>query len=288
MEQELYGGIELGGTKTICAIGNASGELITQTIIPTTTVEETFGAVFQFFDANNPVSTLGAGTFGPLNLDAKSSEFGYIYNTPKPGWSKVGIKNLLEDHFKIPVSVDLDVNCAALGEQYYGVAQDVSSSFVYMTLGTGIGGSLIIDKQLVHGILDLEMGHLRVPHEPFTGTFKGACPFHKDCFEGIASGYAIQQRYNQKPEDITAQEIWNLEAAYIASALNNIMMAIGPERIVLGGGLINHAGLIENIREEVAKDIDGYMDFPDLNNYIVKSSGNYNGVLGASKLSTLT
>lgn len=286
MEQKLYGGIELGGTKTICAIGDGTSKPVAQTVIPTTTVKETLEAIYRFFGANDSVSAVGVGAFGPLNLNHSSTAYGSLYNTPKQGWAHVELKKLLEGHFKLPVAIDLDVNCAALGELHYGVARNLNT-FVYLTLGTGIGGSLIISKQLFHGLLNLEMGHMRVPHEPFADTFKGSCAFHGDCLEGVASGYAMQARHGKKAEDISDSEAWEKEAAYIAAALNNIMMTIGPEKIVLGGGLINHAGLIENIRQAVADNVNGYMTFPDLDGYIVKSSGDLNGVLGAIKLANL-
>lgn len=287
MEQKLYGGIEFGGTKTICALGNANGELVAQTTIPTTSVEETLGGVYEFFKLNRPIVSLGVGAFGPLNLDSNFEEYGSIYNAPKIGWTRVGIKRILEEHCNVPVAIDLDVNCAALGELHFGAGQDVDN-FVYLTLGTGIGGSLIINKQVVHGVANLEMGHMRIPHEPFDKSFSGACTFHGDCLEGIASGYALQQRYNQKAEKIADSKVWDLEAAYIGTALANLILTIGPEKFILGGGLIKHEGLIENIRHQVAKNINDYIPYPTpLTSYIVPSSGETNGVLGAIKLATL-
>ena len=285
MEQKLYGGIELGGTKTICVIGDVGGIILAQTTIPTSNVDQTFAAIFEFFEQYPPVASLGVGSFGPLHLDPSSPDYGCIYNTPKQGWSNVNIKSLLEERLKLDVVIELDVNCAALGEHYYGVARHVHS-FVYLTLGTGIGGSLIIDDKLVHGLLNLEMGHTRIPHEPFAGSFQGSCSFHGDCFEGIASGTAVEQRYGKKGEEITDIEIWNRQAGYVASAIGNLMLTIGPELIVIGGGLTGNSVLLDAARLAVQQNINGYMVFPDLENYIVKSSGNTNGVLGAIKLAS--
>lgn len=287
MEQKTYGGIELGGTKTICAVADANGVILSQTTIPTTSVDETFGAVFEFFEQGLPIISLGVGSFGPVQLNPDSSEYGYIYNSPKPGWSKVNVKGLLEDRLKLNVAIDTDVNCAALGEQFYGVAKN-ANNFIYLTLGTGIGGSLVSNAKLVHGILNLEMGHMRIPHEQFMTTFEGACIFHKDCLEGIASGYAMAQRYGKNAEEIVDDEAWDIEAGYIASALNNLMMITGPELIVVGGGLTDHAGLMAAIRTKVQQNVNNYMNFPDLENYIVQSSSKLNGVLGAIKLTSLT
>lgn len=282
----MYGGIELGGTKTICAVADINGVISAQITISTTGVDETIGAAFEFFEQNLPIVSMGVGSFGPVQLNPSSSEYGYIYNSPKPGWSKVNVKGLFEERLKLSVAIDTDVNCAALGELYFGVAKQ-KHNFIYLTLGTGIGGSLVSDSKLVHGILNLEMGHMRVPHEPFTDKFEGACIYHGDCLEGIASGYALAQRCGKKAEEITDTEIWDIEAGYIASALNNLMMTIGPELIVLGGGLTDHAGLLASIRTNVQQNINNYLDFPDLERYIIQSSSDMNGVLGAIKLAAL-
>ncbi|MFZ1249399.1 MAG: ROK family protein [Candidatus Saccharimonadales bacterium] len=280
---KIYGGVEIGGTKTICAIGHADGRLLAHKTIPTTSVEETLLAVNRFFEGQAPVAALGVGSFGPLNLHKLSEDYGSIHNSPKPGWTKVDLKTRLGDHFKVPIEFDLDVNCAALGELYFGVAKDVDS-FVYLTFGTGVGGSLVINKEIIHGILNLEMGHMRIPYTP-SKAFKGVCKYHGDCLEGIASGYAMQQKYGQPAEGIYSEKIWDEEADYIALAINNIIMTVGPQKIVLGGGLTHHSSLIERVRLKLRSTIDNYLSLPNLDTYIVASSGDLNGVLGAIKLS---
>lgn len=287
MEHQLYGGVELGGTKIICAIANKDGEIVAQNSFPTTSTEESFAAISNFFEHNLSIRSLGIGSFGPVQLDTSSPEYGYIYNSPKPGWSKINIKGLLEERLRIPVAIDTDVNCAALGEYHFGVARN-AQNFIYLTLGTGIGGCLMNNGKPVHGILNLEMGHMRIPHEPFEETFKGACVFHGDCLEGIASGHAMAVRHGQKAEEITDSRIWNQEAKYIALAVNNLMMTHGPDLIVLGGGLTSHPDLIDAVRAEVPNLINEYLDFPALHNYIVQSSGTMNGVMGAIKLAALS
>jgi len=279
---KLFGGIEFGGTKTICAVGRENGDLVVHETIPTTSVEETLRAVCGFFARQSPVTALGVGSFGPLDINEQSLEYGSIRNSPKEGWTNVALNALLTTHFDIPIKFDLDVNCAALGELHFGAGKNVDS-FVYITLGTGIGGSLIINRRLEHGIMNLEMGHMRIPYE-FLDGFEGACKFHGACLEGIASGHAMEQHYGQKPEDIKSQDIWSAEANYIALALNNIIMTIGPEKIILGGGLIRHEELIEQIRSKLSFTINGYLQVPDLDDYVVKSTGDTNGVLGAIKL----
>jgi fructokinase len=287
MKQNLYGGIELGCTKTICAITDANGAILARRTMPTTSVDETFAEIFKFFGQNMPVVSLGVGTIGPVQLDPSLPDFGSIYNSPKSGWSDVAVKDLLERELKLAVSIDTDVNCAALGELHYGVAKQVDS-FVYITVGTGIGGSLIRNRKIVHGIRNLEMGHIRIPHEPFTHAFQGVCIYHGDCLEGIASGHAMTERYNMAPKEIIDSEVWDTEAQYIAFALNNLMMTLGPELIVIGGGVLQHSGLLETIRHKVQQNVNSYLEFPDLNDYIVLSSGDTNGVLGATKLAIIS
>lgn len=285
MNERLYGGIEFGGTKTVCAVGRADGTIVSQDIFVTTDVDETLATAYKFFDTAEPVAGLGIGAFGPIDLNSSSENYGSIYNSPKPGWENVALRAQLAAHFKVPIFIESDVNCAAIGELYYGAAQDVSN-FLYLTLGTGIGGSLILDKQIIHGTNSIEMGHIRIPHEPYEGDFQGSCVFHGDCLEGIASGFAMQQRYGQRAEQISDATAWNTEAAYIGEAVYNIMMMLGPEKIVLGGGLVNHAGLVEVVREVVKTRLNNYTRFSDLDSGIAVSSGNSNGVRGAIRLAS--
>ena len=280
MNENIYGGIEFGGTKTICATGSKDGNISLQIRIPTTTVDETLSKIYDFFNKNKATTSIGIGTFGPLNLDQSSDEFGYIYNTPKPGWEKVNLKGLIENGTKLAVNIDTDVNCAAIGEYNYGKAKDIEN-FVYITIGTGIGGSLMINGKPYYGLSQIEMGHMYIPHEQFKDSFQGTCTYHKDCFEGIASGHALHERYAQRGEVLTDETAWQLEANYISTALTNIMLSFRPGLIILGGGILNHSGLINLIREQVYQKINNYMEFPNLGDYIVQSSSNNNGVLGA-------
>ncbi len=283
--QSLYAGIEFGGTKTICAVGNLDGALVDQTTIPTTTVDETLSAAFEFLDRQDEVAAVGIGAFGPIDLQRSSPNFGALYNTPREGWNNVPLRRLFEEHFQKPTTIDLDVNCAAMGELHWGEAKDLDN-FAYMTLGTGIGGALVVGKRAIQGVCNLEFGHMRIPHDPFTDDFRGACDYHGDCLEGIASGYAIQLQHGMRAEYVTDPALWDTQAQHVAQALNNIMMIFGPEKVILGGGLMRHKGLIESIRTRVGKLVNDYMPFPDLDEYIVASMGDDNGVLGAIYLAS--
>jgi fructokinase len=206
VEHALYGGVELGGTKIVCAVGEDNGKLHGQHIFPSGNVRKTIEEIGKFFAAQPDIRALGVGTFGPVNLDKNSPTYGTIGNTPKDGWTNVPLKQLLAEKLPIPIIMETDVNCAATGEQYFGAAQGVSD-FVYMTFDTGVGGSLVMNKKLEHGRSHLEIGHMRIPHEEFPPGFTGSCPFHGDCLEGISSGDAMRERYGQPAEHISDPEV---------------------------------------------------------------------------------
>jgi fructokinase len=287
MEEKLYGGIEAGGTKFICAVGSGDGTIVSRTEIPTTDVAQTLQAVVDFFKQNSAIVSLGIGSFGPIDLNPSSSQFGFITHTPKAGWENTDIKGSLEKSLGVSAVLETDVNCAGIGEKFFGAAQ-AAHNFVYITVGTGIGGGLIIDGVPYHGAAHLEVGHMRVPHKPLPDGFSGTCSFHKDCLEGLASGPAMEARWGIKPQDIVAPEAWELEAQYIGSALNNLVMSLRPELFVIGGGVMNRDGLIEAIREQLQVDINGYLDMPSLESYVVPASSPDNAVLGAIKLAATT
>lgn len=278
---DLYGAIEFGGTKTICAVGNADGSITNHIIIPTSDIESTMSQVEDFFSSQAGIKGLGVATFGPVNLDKNSSEYGTIYNAPKPKWNNVSLKNLLSKITSVPIIFDLDVNCAAKGELDYGNARDLNN-FIYLTIGTGVGGALVESGKVINR--NLEMGHVRIPHEDLPNGFKGACEYHGDCFEGIASGYALHQCYGIKAESIDDNLIWDREATHIATAVVNLVLTFSPEKIILGGGVMEHPGLIGLVRKRVEEKIAGYVELGDIEKYILKSSGELNAVKGAINL----
>jgi fructokinase len=286
MADQLYGGIEAGGTKFICAVGSSTGKIIARTEIPTTGVEQTLQAVIDFFKQNDPIVNLGIGSFGPIDINPSSVQFGFITHTPKAGWQNANIKGILDKALGISAVIDTDVNCAGIGEKFFGAAQK-ANNFMYLTIGTGIGGGLIIDGRPYHGNAHLEVGHMRVPHETFDEDFSGVCSFHKDCLEGIASGHALEARWGITPEQITKPEAWEREAFYVGTAINNLVMALRPELFVIGGGVMNRHGLLEAIQQQVDATINGYLDMPALDSYIVPASSNDNAVLGAIKLAAM-
>jgi fructokinase len=280
-----YGGIEAGGTKWVCGIGTGPGDLHALETIPTTTPEETLARVAAFFTQNGGVSAVGVGSFGPIDLRS-----GHITTTPKPGWKNTDVVSALHDSLDVPIAFDTDVNAAALGEQRWGVARGLDT-FCYLTVGTGIGGGLMAGGRLVHGLLHPEVGHMLVPHDRDRDPFDGVCPFHGDCFEGLASGGAIRQRWGKPAEELADRaEVWQLEAEYIALGVVNVVCVVSPQRVILGGGVMKHPSLLPLIRERVHDLLAGYISGLDGNvdDYIVGPAlGDRAGVLGAIELARL-
>ena len=290
---KLFGGIEGGGTKFICAVGTSPDDIRRETRIPTTTPDETLGGAISFFQEEErdlgKLSALGVACFGPLDPNPASSSFGRILPTPKPGWTDADIVGTLRSAFDVPIGFDTDVNGAALGEWTWGAAQGLDT-FIYLTVGTGIGGGVMANGNLLHGLLHPEMGHIMIPHDKERDPFEGGCPFHKDCFEGLASGPALEKRWRQKAETLPPDHpAWELEAHYIALALANYITTLSPQRIIIGGGVGGREDLLPLIRKNVQTILNGYVQSPsitkNIDEYIVHPGlGSRAGLLGAIAL----
>lgn len=283
------GAIEAGGTKFVCAIGTTSGELIRTERIPATTPVETLERVFAFFAArDDKLAAMGIGTFGPVQLDPSSPHFGFITSTPKTSWRYFDLAGTVRRGFEIPIAFDTDVNAAALAEATWGGARGLRT-FLYITVGTGIGGGAMIEGSLLHGLVHPEMGHIRVPHDRRQDPFPGICPYHGDCLEGLASGPAMGARWGTSPETLAPEHpAWIFEAEYLALACVNWICALSPQRILFGGGVMQ-PHLFPLVRERVIALLNGYVDAPELTQridvYIAPSPlGGRAGVLGALAL----
>jgi fructokinase len=288
----LWGGVETGGTKTVCAVGSGPDHLLETIRIPTTTPHETIGRIVQFFRqqrAAESLAAVGIAAFGPLDPNPNSPTFGYITTTPKPGWAHADLAGTIQRELELPVGFDTDVNAAALGEHHWGAAQGLAD-FVYLTIGTGIGGGAMIDGKLVHGRSHPEMGHIRVPHDWVRDPFAGFCAYHGDCLEGLAAGPAVEARWGQKANTLPPDHpAWPLEAEYLALGLVNLICILLPERFILGGGIMEQAQLFPLVRRRVQELLKGYLPFPAIlersDEYIVPPGlGNRAGVLGAIAL----
>lgn len=284
---KLYGALEAGGTKMVCAIGDENGNILERISIPTRTPAETMGPMIDFFRGKG-IRALGIGCFGPVDLNKKSPAYGYITSTPKLAWQNFPIVAEFQKALGVPVGFDTDVNAAALGEATWGCTKDVENS-IYITVGTGVGVGVIIGGKPYHGMMHPEGGHIllgRHPDDPMVGS---GCPFHENCLEGLAAGPSLEKRWGVKGAELTGRkEVWQLEAYYIGQALADYILILSPERIVLGGGVTHQEGLLALIRQETAKQLAGYIRTAatqNLDSYIVGVSLNDNqGVMGAVKL----
>ena len=289
---KLFGGIEAGGTKFVCAIGSNPDNILAEIRFATTTPEETLGRAIAFFKqyhTTTPLRAIGIANFGPVDLNPKSPTYGSVTKTPKPKWSNVDIVGKFVKSFNLPIGFDTDVNGALLGEYRWGAAQGFENS-IYLTIGTGVGGGALVGGKLVHGLVHPEMGHIRLPHNFELDPFAGGCPFHGDCFEGLAAGPALEKRWGQKAETLSPNHpAWDLEAHYIAQALHMFICTLSPNRILLGGGIMNQTQLFPLVRQKVKDSLNGYVNhrsiLEKIDAYIVPPGlGNQAGVLGAIAL----
>jgi fructokinase len=286
----LWGGIEAGGTKFVCAVGTGPDDLWAEVRFPSTTPEETIGQAIQFFQQQKePLAAIGIASFGPLDPNPDSPTFGYITTTPKPGWAHTDLAGPIRRALGVPVGFDTDVNVAALGEYRWGAAQGLDT-FVYLTIGTGIGGGGMVNGKLIHGLMHPEMGHIRIPHDRDMDPCTGFCPYHGDCLEGLAAGPAVEGRWGQRGETLPADHpAWLLEADYLAFGLVNIICILSPQRIILGGGVMQQRQLFPLVRRRVRELLNGYIPVPaildQIDDYIVPPGlGDRAGVLGAIAL----
>lgn len=289
----LCGAMEGGGTKFVCLVGRGPDDVVAEARFPTTTPEATLRQALDFFRAQQarigPLAALGIGSFGPVDVQAGSPTFGYITSTPKPGWADVDVAGPIRRELGLKVAFDTDVNAAALGEWRWGAARGLDT-FLYLTIGTGIGGGGLAEGKLLHGLVHPEMGHLRIPHDLSADPFPGACPFHGDCLEGLASGPALQARWGRPPETLPeGHAAWALEARYLALGLVNLVCAFSPQRIVMGGGVMEQPHLFPLLRHEVVTLLNGYVRSPEIlermEAYVVPPGlGGRAGVLGALAL----
>ncbi|EPY06819.1 fructokinase [Paenibacillus alvei TS-15] len=257
---KLLGAIEGGGTKFVVAVGTEDGQIQQIESFPTTTPEETMDRTVAFFK-DKGISSIGFGSFGPVDLNPNSPTYGHIAKTPKPHWSGYDVVGHLKHHLNVPVGFDTDVNGAALGEATFGAAKGLNSC-LYITVGTGIGAGAVVEGKLVHGLLHPEMGHIMVKRHP-EDTYEGKCPYHKDCLEGLAAGPAIEARWGVKAYELGEDhKAWELQTFYLAQALMNYILTISPEKIILGGGVSKQLHLFPRIREQVKTLLNGYVQHP--------------------------
>jgi fructokinase len=286
-EPRLLGAVEAGGTKFVCAIGDESGSIHAEARFPTLAPEATLATVCDFLKSGAvPVSAIGVACFGPVILDKRSPNYGFIGTTPKAGWSHVDMVGRLSRAFSCPVGFDTDVNAAALAEQRWGAARGTENA-VYLTIGTGIGGGVLIDGIPVHGLMHPEIGHIHPRRHALDGQFAGVCPFHGDCLEGLASGPAIVARTGKQLQDLDPSHVqWQIQADYLGQLCAQLVLTVSPQRIIMGGGVMGQERIFPLLRARMLHWLGGYIDRSelrvDVDRYVVPPGlGARAGVLGA-------
>lgn len=286
----LIGGIEAGGTKMVCAVADENGQIRDRISLPTRQPEETLGEIVSYFKKWE-IAALGIGCFGPIDLDRSSASYGHITKTPKAGWEDCDIVGYFKEALGIPVGFDTDVNGAVLGEVTWGAAKGCDSA-IYVTVGTGVGVGVYVNGGLLHGLVHPEGGHILLAKHP-ADTYKGRCPFHPNCMEGLASGPALGERWGKPAAELAdCAEVWEMEAFYIAQALTNYIVTYSPQKIILWGGVMHQEQLFAMVRERVKEMLNGYVHHEMLNDrideYIIPPAlGEDPGILGAVRLGML-
>ncbi|MEM7587227.1 MAG: ROK family protein [Acidobacteriota bacterium] len=290
----LWGGVEAGGTKFVCAVGTGPDDLRAEARFATTRPGETLARTVDFFRAavreHGELDGLGIATFGPADVDPKSPTWGHITTTPKAGWAGTDVAGTLGRELGVPVAFDTDVNGAALGEQRWGAALGLDSC-VYVTIGTGIGGGGLVAGELMHGLLHPEMGHINVPRHP-EDTFEGLCPFHGDCLEGLASGPAIEARTGTPGGELADDHpVWDIEAHYLTALASNLTLILSPQRLIFGGGVMQRSRLYELVRRGLRRSLAGYLQVPEITEHmdrylVAPRLGARAGVCGAIALAS--
>lgn len=282
---KLCGGVETGGTWTVCAVGTGPDDVRELSEFRTAGPDETLSKVVEFF-RDSGVEAIGIGSFGPVDVDPESPNWGSVTTTPKPGWQHTPVASVMREALEVPIAFDLDVTAAAVGEHRWGAARAVGS-LCYLTVGTGIGGGLLIDGRPVRGLVHPEVGHMRVP---VLDSFAGVCPVHGNCWEGLANGPAIAERWNASPDELPDDHpAWPLEAEYLALGILSIVLTASPERMVLGGGVMQQESLLAQVRRQLSALNAGYLPTPmlgeEVDRYVVAPElGDRAGVLGAIAL----
>lgn len=258
-----HAGIELGGTKTVVAIGNENAEVTEEHRYPTTTPEKTMATAAEWLRERGSPQSIGVAAFGPVAINPAHTRYGYMLDTPKPGWSGGAILGPLATAFPAAkLAIETDVNAAALAEASIGAAAGMGD-VVYITIGTGIGAGILSGGRLIHGVMHPECGHLKVPRAPGDADFSGVCPFHGDCLEGLAAGPAIGKRWGKPAAELPADHpAWDIQAWYLAHAVLALTAVVSPQRVIIGGGVSRAEGLHDKVTAILRKIANHY--FPQI------------------------
>lgn len=280
----LYGAVEMGGTKTDLAVGTSFEDLSEPHRIPTSEPDSTLSEIAGFF-AEQEVVSVGVASFGPMNLDKSSSRYGTMLFTPKPGWTGTAVHERLHSSLGVPVVLDTDVNGAAIGEGRWGAAQGMDN-YAYVTVGTGVGGGIVVHGERLGGARHPEVGHIVVSRLD-GDRHEGSCPYHGACLEGMAAGPALESRFGRPEVWPGNDQVLRVAVHYLAQGLLSLVYTVGPERIIVGGGVSHLPGLHDRLRERLNALLAGYPETPDLDLLVSKPGlGDRSGLAGALLLAS--
>jgi fructokinase len=274
----LLGSVEAGGTKFVCAVGNEDYRILDITNFPTTTPAETLKKTIDYFKQFKDLQAISVSSFGPIELRQNSPKYGYITNTPKVGWADTDFVGRLKQAFDLPIHWTTDVNGSAYGEYVMATLfNEKINSLVYYTIGTGVGAGAIVNGDFIGDMGHPEMGHVRLKRHPDDLNFKGICPYHGDCLEGLVSGPTFKARLNKSGKDVPLTDhVWDIMAYYVAQAAIQVTLMLRPAKIVFGGGVVSEA-FLQKVRSQFADLMNNYVDVGDLNKYIVMPLVKNNG-----------
>lgn len=266
INDQRIAGIELGGTKVVCGIATGAGDVLERTVIPTRGPDETLAAASAWLEPRLAgAAGLGIASFGPVDVNPASPRYGRIGTTPKTAWRDFDLIRAIREWNTPPLVLDTDVNAAALAEIRWGAASG-HDDVVYVTVGTGIGGGIVSNGRAVHGLMHPEIGHMKPRRLPDDG-FEGTCPFHGDCFEGLAAGPAIKARWGQALNELPGNHVaFSMEADYLGQLAVNLLLTASPTRLIFGGGVMSNTELLPMIRDAAARHLDGYLDLAGRSN----------------------
>ena len=274
----LIGGVELGGTKCVLAVAKSPIDILYRAVIPTGNPQKTLQGIFDFFSGYE-LNRIGIGTFGPVILDSESKNYGLLISESKKGWKGINLFKEFSSNSKAKINIDTDVNAAAIGEYNYGAGRSCQA-LIYITIGTGIGGGVLVDGKSYTGNFHLEMGHIQVPNPD---NFEGVCRIHGDCWEGLASGPSIEARWGVSPLELPeSHQTWEKEAELLASGIVSIIANHSPDRVILGGGVMKQKHLFSMIRSKVGEMWNDYTPLASPSELIVEPGlGSDSGIIGA-------
>ena len=266
-----YAGVELGGTKCVAILARGPQDVLARTVVPTGSADATLEAlerILSDWQREHGFDAVGVASFGPVDVDPRSSTYGHIFATPKPGWAGADLVSRFGNATDAPIVFDTDVNGAALAEMRWGTGRGFDD-FAYVTVGTGVGVGLIVNGRPTRGFGHCELGHVRVVRLP-GDDWPGSCPYHGDCVEGLASGSSLQARFGDGLGELEPDHpVWETVAWTLAQLCHAIVCAAAPRRIAIGGGVLERQPhLLGIIQAKLVESLHDYVRLPKDGDYI--------------------